>query len=154
MKCVTAINVLSNGFRRLWRRTKRGLAVIVSGCVAGALVGGVLFGVVPYLVLAAHGFTPGFEVVIPAFVENMVGWGILSAVGGTLVLVLDDNDLLSALAVGLGLIGLPGGFAGLIADGLLVGAPGTLICELGFTSVIVASAIIAGGLVYALVYDD
>ncbi|MEV0663981.1 hypothetical protein ACIBI3_16050 [Actinomadura luteofluorescens] len=42
MKSVTTINDLSNGFRRLWHRTERGLAVIVSGSVAGALVGGFL----------------------------------------------------------------------------------------------------------------
>ncbi|GAA4317099.1 hypothetical protein BJY14_006710 [Actinomadura luteofluorescens] len=107
MKSVTTNNALSNGFRRLWDRTKRDLAVIVSGSVAGALV-----------------------------------------------LASDDHHLLAGLAIGLGSIGLGASLVGLVADGTIFGVPGSLICVLGFISVICAFAIIVGALVYDLVYGD
>ncbi|MGI5420922.1 hypothetical protein [Actinomadura luteofluorescens] len=148
MKSDTTNNALSNGFRRLWDRTKRGLAVIVSSSVAGALAGGFLFGFVPYLVAdVPHWATPGFEVVIHAVFEHMVFWGIAGAICGALVLVLDDHHLLAALAVGLGSIGLAAILVGPIADGTPIGV-------LGLISVICAFTIIVGTLVYELVYDD
>lgn len=147
MKSDTTNNALSNGFRRLWDRTKRGLAVIVSSGLAGALAGGLLFGIVPSLVAdVPHWATPGFEVVIRAVIEHMVFWGIAGVICGALVLVLDDDHLLSALAVGLGPIGLAAALVGLNTGS-------SLICVLGFVSVICAFAIIIGDMVYALVYD-
>lgn len=101
----------------------------------------------PYLVAdVPHWVTPGFEVAIHAVVEHMVFWGIGGAVCGALVLASDDHHLLAGLAIGLGPIGLAAAHVGLITDG-------SLICVLGFVSVICAFAVIIGDMVYALVYD-